>query len=92
MHRRGNSWLDMPTVTTNKLRFGAITLQELQAVEPEYERIPAICRRFGVSRPFVFESFHKGVKSLHIKKPGKLKGVRLVSVSSMREFLQSFEG
>ena len=73
---------------TNKV--GALTLAELQSTEPEYERIPAICRRFGVSRPFVFNSFHQGVKSIHLKRPGAVKGIRLVNVKSMREFLLSF--
>jgi hypothetical protein len=67
-----------------------MTLAELQATEPEYERIPAICRRFGVSRPFVFRAFHLGVKSIHLKRPGATKGVRLVSMQSMRNFLESF--
>jgi hypothetical protein len=71
-------------------KFGPLTLAELQSSDPEYERIPAICRRFGVSRPFVFEAFHKGVKSIHLKRPGATKGVRLVNVKSMREFLLSF--
>jgi hypothetical protein len=69
-----------------------LTVAELQSTEPELERIPQICRRFGVSRPFVFYAFHQGVKSLHIKKPGAKKGIRLVSVSAMRQFLSSFEG
>jgi hypothetical protein len=73
---------------TNKV--GALTLTELQSTEPEYERIPTICRRFGVSRPFVFASFHQGVKSIHVKRPGASKGIRLVNVKSMREFLLSF--
>jgi hypothetical protein len=68
------------------------TVAELQDVEPEYARIPAICRMFGVSRPFIFESFHRGVKSLHIKKPGSSKGIRLVKVASMREYLEGFSG
>jgi len=67
-----------------------MTLAELQATEPEYERIPAICRRFGISRPFVFEAFHNGVKSIHLKRPGCVKGVRLVSVASMRKYVESF--
>jgi hypothetical protein len=71
---------------------GSFTLAELQSKEPEYERIPAICRRFSISRPFVFEAFHRGVKSIHIKRPGKVKGIRLVNVASMRDYLLSFEG
>jgi hypothetical protein len=79
-------------VRNTKLRQGVtpLTLSDLQAVEPEYMRIPAICRRFGVSRPFVFKAFHPGVKSIHLKSPGASKGVRLVHVASMRDFLESF--
>jgi hypothetical protein len=77
---------------TNRNRFTPMTVAELQDVTPEYARIPAICRMFGVSRPFVFDGFHKGVKSLHIKKPGASKGIRLVNVVSFREYLESFGG
>src|SRR5258708_6610751 len=66
-------------------KLGPMTLADLQATEPEYERIPSICRRFGVSRAFVFRAFNLGVKSIHLKRPGASKGVRLVSVSSMRK-------
>jgi hypothetical protein len=69
----------------------AFRLLDYQDSCPEYARIPTICRLFGVSRPFVFESFHKGVKSLHIKRPGAQKGVRLVLVTSFREYLESFD-
>jgi len=69
---------------------GNLTIAELQETPVEYERVPAICRRFGVTRPFVFYGFQNGVKNIHVKKPGATKGVRLVSVSSMREFIESF--
>jgi|HubBroStandDraft_6_1064221.scaffolds.fasta_scaffold780432_3 hypothetical protein len=84
----------MITVSTrsNRNRFTPITVAEFQDVTPEYARIPAICRMFGVSRPFVFDAFHKGLKSLHIKRPGASKGIRLVNVVSMREYLESFGG
>jgi hypothetical protein len=32
------------------------------------------------------------LKSLHIKRPGASKGIRLVNVASMREYLESFGG
>jgi hypothetical protein len=82
----------MSTVSLRSKReaLSRLTLADLQSTEPEFERIPAICRRFGVSRPFVFESFHQGVESIHIKKPGRKKGIRIVKVASMRKFLESF--
>jgi hypothetical protein len=93
-------WLIVQPMTENmsvssrpkRTDFSKFTVAELQSTEPEYERIPQTCRRFGVSRPFVFQAFQQGVKSLHIKRPGAKKGIRLVSVSSMREFLEKFEG
>ena len=75
---------------TKREALSRLTLADLQSTEPEYERIPAISRRFGVSRPFIFEAFHNGVESLHIKRPGSSKGIRLVKVASMRAYLESF--
>jgi hypothetical protein len=74
----------------SRQKLGPMTLAELQSTDPEYERIPSICRRFGVSRAFVFRALHLGVKSIHLKRPGATKGIRLVSVSAMRNFLESF--
>jgi hypothetical protein len=77
---------------TKREALSRLTLADLQSTEPEYERVPAISRRFGVSRPFIFESFRNGVRSLHVKKPGATKGIRLVHVASMRQYLESFGG
>jgi hypothetical protein len=87
---RINAQMSTVSPTMKREALSRLTLADLQSREPEYERIPAICRRFSVSRPFVFESFHKGVKSIHVRKAGCEKGIRLVSVASMRAYLESF--
>jgi hypothetical protein len=69
-----------------------VTLEMLQSTEPEYERVQGIMKRFGVSRPFIYDCLKKGVKSIHIKNPGASRGVVIVNVKSMRDFLLSFEG
>jgi hypothetical protein len=84
--------IEMSTVSSRSKResLSRLTLAEIQSTEPEYERVPGIQRRFSVSRPFVFDSFHKGVKSIHVIRPGAKKGIRLVHVQSMRQYLESF--
>jgi hypothetical protein len=72
--------------------FSKLSIADLQSTEPEYERIPQISRRFGVSRTFIFQACQQGVvKNLHIKRPGAKKGILLVSVPSMRKLMESFK-
>jgi hypothetical protein len=81
----------MSTVSSTAIRgLGRLRIADLQDVGVEYARVEAISRMFAVSRPFIFEAINKGVKSLHIKKPGAKKGIRLIHVQSMREFLEGF--
>jgi hypothetical protein len=65
---------------------------EIQGMRPEYLRIPAASRVSGLSRTHLFEAMAEGqVKYVHIRRPGKSKGVRLIQTASLMAYLASFE-
>jgi hypothetical protein len=58
---------------------------------PEYIRVPQVTSMFGISRSHLFILIGNGtVESIHMKRPGAQKGVRLIKVASVREYLNSF--
>lgn len=68
------------------------TLEEVQALKPVWLRIPAAARVSGLSRTFLFEQIVLGkIVSRHIKKPGKTRGIRLVSYDSLMSFIEGME-
>ena len=65
---------------------------EIQSMRPEYLRIPAASRISGLSRTHLFQEMASGrIKYIHVKQPGKSKGVRLVLTASLLAYLASFE-
>jgi hypothetical protein len=68
------------------------TLEEVQALKPEWLRIPAASRITGLSRSFIFEKITTGeIVSRHLKRPGKAKGIRLIQYASLMEFIDKFD-
>jgi hypothetical protein len=68
------------------------TLEEVQALKPEWLRIPAASRISGLSRTFLFEQIVKGtIVSRHVKRPGKSRGIRLISYSSLMHFIDGLD-
>ena len=60
--------------------------------EPEWLRVNATARAFGLSRPALFKLIAlEKVRSVHIKQPGATKGIRLISAASIRAYIGSFE-
>jgi hypothetical protein len=71
---------------------GLQTLEEVQALKPEWLRIPAASRISGLSRTFIFEKIVTGeIVSKHLKRPGKSRGIRLIQYSSLMEFIDKLE-
>jgi hypothetical protein len=59
--------------------------------EPEWLRVPAAAARFGLSRTHLFMRIGDGtLESKHIKQPGRARGIRIISVDSIRRYLATF--
>ena len=57
---------------------------------PEWLRIPAACRRFSVSRSWLYERLAAGdILSRSIRKRGAIRGIRLVNRDSLAAFIES---
>ena len=58
----------------------------------EWLRVNDTVKAFGLSRPFLFQLIATDrIRSVHIKRPGAEKGIRLISVQSVRDYIGSFE-
>jgi hypothetical protein len=59
--------------------------------EPEWEKLQDASARTGLSISEIYrQCMTEEILSVHIVKPGKRKGVRLVSKKSLDEFIQSY--
>jgi hypothetical protein len=60
-------------------------------VQPEWLRVNDAVTVFGLSRPHLFKAiFLDKVKSVHVKRPGAKKGIRLIEVESLRDYIKGF--
>jgi hypothetical protein len=60
-------------------------------VEPDWEKLQDASTRTGLSVSELFrQCMLEEVESVHIVKPGKLKGVRLISKKSLDDYIRSF--
>ena len=60
-------------------------------VQPEWLRVNDAVVVFGLSRPHLFKAILLGqVKSVHIKRSGAKKGIRLIEVESLRDYVRAF--
>jgi hypothetical protein len=58
----------------------------------EWLRINDVTRCFGLSRPALFKLITLGrIRSVHLRREGAEKGIRLVSAQSVRDYITSFE-
>ena len=60
-------------------------------LNPEYLRIARIPPIYGLSRSHVWLRIQDGtLESIHVKAPGAVRGVRLVSVASLKNYSATF--
>jgi hypothetical protein len=60
-------------------------------LSPEWMRISHIPMFCGLSRSHIWLKItDRTLESIHVKAPGATRGVRLVSVASLRKYLNSF--
>jgi hypothetical protein len=61
------------------------------SIQPEWLRVNDAVTVFGLSRPHLFKAiFLDKVKSVHVKRSGAKKGIRLIEVESLRNYLKTF--
>jgi hypothetical protein len=62
------------------------------SLDPEFLTIPAACKFSGLGRTELYLQLRANkIRSISLRKPGRARGRRLVSVASMRKFLASFQ-
>jgi hypothetical protein len=83
----------MATISSRRPSLAALqTLSDVQALKPEWLRIPAASRVSGLSRQHIFAEIANGnIRSKHLKRPGALKGVRLINFDSLMAYIESLE-
>jgi hypothetical protein len=60
-------------------------------LQPEWLRVNDAVVLFGLSRPHLFKAILlEKVKSVHVKRPGAKKGIRLIEVQSLRDYVRTF--
>ena len=63
---------------------------ETNALPREWLRIKEACEFSRVSKPKLYDLINRGlIKSVSLKERGQIKGTRLVSFDSLRDFLRS---
>lgn len=71
------------------LTVGAACAAEIQNDPPEWLRPRAACKRFGVSRSWLYAHIKAGrIKSASVRQRGSVKGIRLISRDSLAAFIE----
>jgi len=78
--------MDITTATIRE------TIQRCDALQPEWVRIPDAMKFSGIGRSRLYELIEAGkIRSVCLRKREKLRGIRLVSIRSLRDFISSFD-
>lgn len=60
------------------------------SLEPEWTTVDQSCKFASVSKPTLYDWLNRGlVRNYSNRQPGQIKGKRLVSLASLRRFLDS---
>jgi hypothetical protein len=63
---------------------------EMAPIQKEWIRVDAACEYASVSKPVMYGWLNQGlVKNFSNRARGQIKGARLISLSSLRDFLES---
>lgn len=69
---------------------GGIQRGNFTELTPEFGRVTDIQRMFGVKKGILYRWIGEGrIKSICIRERGNLKGIRLISVGSVRAYIES---
>jgi hypothetical protein len=67
-----------------------VTAGNTNQVMPEFGRVNDVQRLFGVKRGILYRWINEGkVKSVCIREPGNIQGVRLIHLASVRNYINS---
>ena len=59
-------------------------------LNPEWIRVADACAYSGISKPKLYQLLNRGlIKSVSLRERGQIKGTRLISADSLRNFLES---
>jgi len=76
---------------TNNRSLNVHGLKTAGVIQPEWLRVNDAVMAFGLSRPHLFRAIVQDrVKSVHIKNPGAKRGIRLIEVESLRDYIKTF--
>lgn len=75
---------EAPTQSADR-RTSIVSLDTAVADAPEFLRIKEACRRFSVSRSWLYQAIvDKRVNSYSVREKNKARGVRLIETASLR--------
>lgn len=67
-----------------------ITSNQAGQALPEFGRVADVQRIFGIKRGILYRWINEGkVKSVCIREPGNVQGVRLIHLQSVRDYINS---
>ena len=86
LHDRGGAIASPEQRTSAPIESGTVA-----SLDPEFLPIASACKFSGLGRTALYLEIRAGkIKSISLRKKGTARGRRLVSVSSLREYLASF--
>jgi hypothetical protein len=66
-------------------------ISEFTTLTPKYLRVPAACAYAGIGRAKLYQFLAEGqIKSVNVRQKGTCRGIRLINVESLDQFLESF--
>jgi hypothetical protein len=78
------------SVNTDGYTTTAVEDSIAKEVRPEWFRVKDAVRYSGIGRSLLYEQFPTGaIQTKVLRKPGNLRGIRLVSVASLDRFIAS---
>jgi hypothetical protein len=69
------------------------TIGRVGELQPEWLRVPDAVRLSGIGRSHLYQLIERGrIRSVCLRERQKVRGIRLVNVSSLHHYIASFEG
>jgi hypothetical protein len=85
-----NNPFGLPRQKVQLYTINPIEPADTSQLEPEFCRMGDLRKLFGISRSMAYLLINEGkIKSVSLRRLGNAKGVRLVYVSSVRQYLHS---
>src|SRR5690349_5873717 len=70
-----------------------VQLGDCSGVQPEFGRVPDCQRLFGIKRGILYRWIQeRRIKTVLLREPGNVHGIRLIHLQSLREYLYARMG